>query len=90
MPTDEELDERLAKLRELTEGLRARGGFTGAVMQAIATEPAGWFETAWRASLRTVPIAALCAMAALIWAAQSESAVNEELAIAQGSVEMDW
>ncbi|HEX9621859.1 MAG TPA: hypothetical protein VF989_17055 [Polyangiaceae bacterium] len=90
MPADEELDERLGRLRDMTEGLRARGGFADAVMQAVAAQPSGWIETAWRASLRMVPVAALCAMAALIWAVQSESAVDEELAIAHGIVEMDW
>jgi hypothetical protein len=86
----EDMDARLARLGMATDGLRPGAGFTGRVMAAIGREePPGLLETLWGSSKRFLPIAALAAACAVVWAAQAQTTVDDALAVTYGSVDLD-
>ena len=86
---DEDMDARLARLAKATEDLRPTGGFTGRVMAAIGREePPGLIPTLWASSRRLLPIAAVAAACAAVWAVQSQATVDDALAVTYGSVDL--
>jgi len=87
---DEELDAKLSRLATQTAGLGATAGFTARVMAAIEREqPLGLIEALVTSSRRFLPIAALAAAAAVVWAVESQTTVDDALAVTYGSVELD-
>ncbi len=87
MTDQEDIDRRLARLSDATEGLRPSAGFSARVMLAIDAQPApGIFETAWFSARRLVPVAAIAAALAVVWAVQVDGTVDDELATSYASV----
>lgn len=88
--TDQEgIDQRLARLSGATEGLRPSAGFSARVMLAIESVPhqaPNIFETAWFSARRLVPVAAIAAALAVVWAVQVDGTVDDELATTYASV----
>ena len=86
----EDIDQRLARLGRGTEALRPSAGFSARVMSAIATETAPSFlESAWFSSRRLLPIAAIAAALAVVWAVQVDRSVDDELATSYASVGLE-
>jgi hypothetical protein len=83
----EDIEQRLARLTGATEGLRPSAGFSARVMLAIDREPApGFFEAAWFSARRLLPVAAVAAALAVVWAVQVDGTVDDELATSYASV----
>ena len=89
-PREEDVEARLARLSRETEALGPSPGFNARVMAAIdREEPAGFIDALWASSRRLLPIAALAAAVAVVWAVQSSGTVDDALAITYGSVDLD-
>ena len=87
---DDELDVRLARLARETAALGASGGFTARVMAAVEREqPLGIVEALWASSRKLLPIAAIAAAAAVVWAVESQSTVDDALAVTYGAMDLD-
>ena len=86
----EDIDQRLARLGRKTEALRPSAGFSARVMSAVAAEGTPSFlENAWFSSRRLLPVAAIAAALAVVWAAQVDRSVDDELATSYASVELE-
>lgn len=86
----EDIDQRLARLARSTEALRPSAGFSARVMSAVALEATPSFlESAWFSSRRLLPVAAIAAALAVVWAAQVDRSVEDELATSYASVELE-
>ena len=90
MADQNDIDARLAALAGATEPLRPRTGFSARVMAAVAAEPSSILDDLWRPSRRLIPLAAMAALAAVVWAVQIEGTVNEAMAVSYGAVEASW
>ena len=89
-PREEDVEARLARLSRETEALGPSPGFNASVMAAIdREEPASFADALWASSRRLLPIAALAAAVAVVWAVQSSGTVDDALAITYGSVDLD-
>ena len=89
-PREEDVEARLARLAGETEALGPSAGFNAKVMAAIdREEPAGFIDALWASSRRLVPIAALAAAVAVVWAVQNRGTVDDALAVSYGSVDLD-
>jgi hypothetical protein len=85
----EDIDQRLARLARATDALRPSAGFSTRVLQAVAAEAAPSFlESAWSSSRRFLPVAAIAAALAVVWAVQVDRSVDDELATSYASVEL--
>lgn len=84
---DDAVDRRLAELGRATESIRARGGFADRVMLRVLAEGAGWRDELVRSARRLVPLAALAAVIAMVWAVASETSTDEALAVAEDEEE---
>ena len=90
MTDHEEIDQRLARLGRRTEALRPSAGFSARVLAAVAAETAPSFlESAWFSARRLVPVAAIAAALAVVWAAQVDRSVDDELATSYASVGLE-
>jgi hypothetical protein len=90
MTFDEEIDAKLSRLAKETAAIRPSGGFTAKVMAAIEREhPLGLVEALWTSSRRLLPIAALAAAAAVVWAVESQTSVDDALAVTYGAMDLD-
>jgi hypothetical protein len=86
----EDFDQRLARLGQSTEALRPSAGFSARVMAAVAAEAApSILESTWFSARRLLPIAAIAAALAVVWAAQVERSVDDELATSYAAVELE-
>jgi hypothetical protein len=89
----EDIDQRLARLGLRTEAVRPSAGFSARVMQSVVAEAAeaapGLLESAWFSSRRLLPVAAIAAALAVVWAVQVERSVDDELATSYASVELE-
>lgn len=88
MNDQEDIEQRLARLSSATQGLRPSAGFSARVMLAIdgAAPAPGIFETAWFSARRLLPVAAVAAALAVVWAVQVDGTVDDELATTYASV----
>ncbi len=87
---EEDLDARLERLAHATEAIRPSRGFTSRVMGAVGSpSPSGWLEGLRASSFRLLPMAALAAALAVVWAARSQASVDDALAVSYGSVDLD-
>ncbi|MES1177000.1 MAG: hypothetical protein ABUL62_21945 [Myxococcales bacterium] len=87
MTDQEDIDQRLARLSRATQSLRPSAGFSARVMLAIDTQAApSIFETAWFSARRLVPVAAIAAALAVVWAVQVDGTVDDSLATTYASV----
>lgn len=90
MTFEEEVDAKLSRLSKRTAALGPSGGFTARVMAAIEREqPLGLIEALWTSSRRLLPIAALAAAAAVVWAVESQTSVDDALAVTYGAMDLD-
>jgi hypothetical protein len=86
----EDIDQRLARLARSTEALRPSVGFSARVLQAIDAEAApSLLESAWFSGRRLLPVAAIAAALAVVWAVQVDRSVDDELATSYASVELE-
>jgi hypothetical protein len=86
----EDIDQRLARLARATDALRPNAGFSARVLEAVAAEAAPSFlESAWSSSRRFLPVAAIAAALAVVWAVQVDRSVDDELATSYASVELE-
>ena len=86
----EDIDQRLARLGRGTEALRPSAGFSARVMGSVAREAAPSFlESAWFSSRRLLPVAAIAAALAVVWAVQVDRSVDDELATSYASVGLE-
>ncbi|MEO6599553.1 MAG: hypothetical protein ABIQ16_06745 [Polyangiaceae bacterium] len=87
MTDQEDIDQRLARLSGATEGMRPSAGFSARVMLAIDAQAVpSFFQAAWFSARRLVPIAAVAAALAVVWAVQVDGTVDDELATTYASV----
>jgi len=86
----EDTEQRLARLAGATDALRPSVGFSARVMLAIDGEAAPSFlEAAWFSARRLVPVAAIAAALAVVWAVQVDNSVDDELATSYAAVELE-
>ena len=86
----EDIDQKLARLARGTEAIRPSAGFSARVLQSIAAEAApSLLESAWLSSRRLLPVAAIAAALAVVWAVQVDRSVDDELATSYASVELE-
>ena len=88
MTWEDDMEARLARLGRATDELRPSAGFSARVMAAVEREQApGLLELLWVSSKRLLPIAAVAAACAVVWAVQSQTTVDDALAVTYGSVD---
>lgn len=90
MMGEENLDQRLERLARATHELSARPGFRNRVLSAVKERAPSWITWGLAPARRLLPVAALAAVAALLWAVQSERSIDDELAASYASVEIEW
>jgi hypothetical protein len=88
-PREEDVDMRLARLARETDALGPSAGFNARVMAAIEREEPAGFDALWASSRRLLPIAALAAAVAVVWAVENRGTVDDALAVSYGSVDLD-
>ena len=88
MTAQEDIDQRLARLSDATHGLRPSTGFSARVMLAVehVERAPNLFESAWFSARRLVPVAAIAAALAVVWAVQVDGTVDDELATTYASI----
>jgi hypothetical protein len=79
----------LDELLEKTNGIEPRVGFSDRVMRAVEGERVGTLAFVPRASKRFVPIAALAAAAAIVWAVTAVRDADDATA-SSDSAEVEW
>jgi len=86
----EDIEQRLARLSAASDALRPSAGFSARVMFAINQQAAPSFlETTWFSARRLLPVAAIAAAMAVVWAVQVDGAVDDELATSYAAVELE-
>jgi hypothetical protein len=91
MDREEDDGARLERLGRATDAVRPSAGFNRRVMAAIeAEQPAFWLADLPRLARRFVPVAALAAACAVVWAVQSDSALEDAMATSADAVELEW
>ena len=80
-----DLDELLEKTRDI----EPRAGFSDRVMRAASAERVGLLAFVPRASKRFVPIAAIAAAAAIVWAVTAARDADDATA-SDDSTEVEW
>lgn len=90
MNEQEDIEQRLSRLAGATEGLRPSAGFSARVMLSIEAEAAPTFlEATWFSARRLVPVAAIAAALAVVWAVQVDGSVDDALASSYAAVELE-
>jgi hypothetical protein len=85
----EDVDARLARLAQATDGVQPRAGFSSRVMSRIGQE--GDMLWALRTPARRFfPIGMLAAALALVWAVSVDDQVDEALAISDDTELASW
>ncbi|HEY4105260.1 MAG TPA: hypothetical protein VGM44_15290 [Polyangiaceae bacterium] len=86
----EDIDQRLARLARGSEALRPSASFSARVMRAVNEEATpSLLEGAWFSARRLLPVAAIAAALAVIWAVQVDRSVDDEIATSYASVELE-
>lgn len=90
MIEQEDIEQRLARLSGATDALRPSAGFSSRVMLAIEAEAApNFLEATWLSARRLLPVAAMAAALAVVWAVQVDGSVDDELATTYAAVELE-
>ncbi len=90
---NEDMEKRLARLREATDSIAPGSGFTSKVMARLSAEEGGWFKRIPSLWQHTLPIAVLLAMISTFWAYRNACVADARIAAATDSedpMEMDW
>ena len=80
----------LDELLEKTKDVSPRNGFSDRVMRAVGGERVGLLAFVPRASKRFVPVAAIAAAAAIVWAVTALRAADDATATSDVIVEAEW
>jgi hypothetical protein len=80
------IDHRLERLARATDGVRPTPQFTDCVMAAIATE-GGWWSFL---PLRVVPVLAILAAVAVVWAYRSAHELDDAATRSLDTLEVEW
>ncbi len=89
--SDSDLQQRLARLAEASQSIRARPGFNDQVMLAALAAAAPSLAADLTRSLRRVlPLAVLAAALCIVWAVVSERSTDDAFVAADESVEIEW
>jgi len=80
----------LDELLEKTKDVGPRAGFSDRVMRAAEAERVGLLAFLPRASKRFVPIAALAAAAAVVWAVTAMRDADDATASSDDTAEVEW
>ena len=90
MTEQEDIERRLARLSSATNHLRPSANFAARVMLDIdhAAVP-NFLETTWFSARRLLPVAAIAAAMAVVWAVQVDGTVDDELATSYASMELE-
>ena len=90
MSDQENIEQRLARLSSATNRLHPSAGFRARVMLDIDRAAAPSFlETTWFSARRLLPVAAIAAALAVVWAVQVDGTVDDELATSYASMELE-
>ena len=90
MTEQDDIEARLARLSGATDALRPSAGFSSRVMLAIERENApSFFETTWFSARRLLPVAAIAAAMAVVWAVQVDGTVDDEMATSYAAMELE-
>ncbi len=88
--TDSDLDSRLERLAQATQGLRAGPGFNQRVMLTVnAASLPSWLDAVTRLARGALAVGGLVTLVAIGWAIESDRAVNEASAVAFFSLDLD-
>lgn len=88
--SQDDIDRRLEELGLRTESIGASSGFSERVMLAVQVNQAPMFGVELlRSATKLVPVAALAAVLAIVWAAVTQDATTELMA-AVDPVELEW
>jgi hypothetical protein len=86
----ENFEQRLTRLASGTNALRPSAGFSARVMLAVDRVPApSLLEATWFSARRLLPVAAIAAAMAVVWAVQVDDSVDDELATSYASMELE-
>jgi len=80
----------LDELLEKTKDVGPRNGFSERVMHAVEGERVGLLTFVPRASKRFVPVAAIAAAAAIVWAVTAVRDADDATATSDDSAEVEW
>ena len=80
----------LDELLEKTKDVSPRNGFPERVMRAVEGERVGLLAFVPRASKRFVPIAAIAAAAAVVWAVTAVRDADDAAASSDETAEVEW
>lgn len=87
----EDVELRLKRLAQDTRAVRSTRGFSHRVLLAIQLEAALAFRVGLAGGARRfVPVALMFALAAVVWAVDSESSVRQAMATSYGALELEW
>ncbi|HET7541961.1 MAG TPA: hypothetical protein VFK05_18940 [Polyangiaceae bacterium] len=92
MSEQEDIEQRLSRLAGATDALRPSRGFSARVMLALASDvqaAPSFLEATWFSARRLLPVAAIAAAMAVVWAVQVDGSVDDELATSYASVELE-
>lgn len=90
MIEQKDIEQRLSRLARATDAVQPSAGFSARVMLAIDAQAApSFFEATWFSARRLVPVAAIAAALAVVWAVQIDGAVDDELAASYAAVELE-
>lgn len=90
MNPTETFETRAQRLRQATSLLGPSAGFRDRVLERVLSEPFAWWHGVTPLARRTLPALALMAVLAVAAAFQVATVVDETLASAYGSAEVDW
>lgn len=90
MTDPNDIDQRLSRLAGATDSLAPSAGFSARVMLAIERDAMpGFLESTWFSGRRLLPVAAICAALAVVWAVQVDGTVDDALATSYASMELE-
>ena len=89
-PPRESYQARAERLARATEGLCPSGGFELRVLAALGPDPAGWWGFVTPIAKPLVPVLLLLALLTSALAVRAAARTDTALAVAYGSVEVEW
>jgi hypothetical protein len=87
---DDDLDVRLAALRERTEPIAASAALRARVLHAVGATRPSLLDGVGRVAWRGLTLSAVAAAAALVLAMGARGTLDHELTASTESAELDW
>ncbi|MGC4094974.1 MAG: hypothetical protein QM756_45070 [Polyangiaceae bacterium] len=88
--SSEDIDARLARLREATSSIQASAGFKSRVLSALPNAPFGFQQAVSRHARSALSLAALLALSLLVVAWSSRGASDAHTAAQFDAAEYEW